>query len=75
MNPQLDWKAILALGGVAVVFYYLAKKEAGAAVSTVEKAVNPASTQNVAYKTASAIFAPAGQTIGTELYNITHPGQ
>ena len=73
--PNLDWKAILALGGVGLVFYFIAKKEAAAAVQSVEKAVNVTSPANVAYKAANAILAPPGQTIGSELYNIIHPGQ
>lgn len=71
---KADWKAILALGGVALVFYFLAKREASAAVKGVEKAVNITSPSNIAYQTANAILAPKGQSIGSEIYNITHPG-
>lgn len=72
MKPTLDWKAILALGAVTLVFAYLAKKEAAKAVTTVEKAVNPVSDQNVFYKAISSL-TPTGD-LGTSIYDVLHPG-
>jgi hypothetical protein len=76
MNPNLDWKAILALGAVGLVFYYVARREAGAVVTGVEKAINPVNPQNVFASAANAVTGAVTGTpsLGAEIYNITHPG-
>lgn len=62
-NVQADWKlAAVAIGGV-IVLYYLAKREATAAVTAVGGAINPVSKENVFYKATSAVVnATAGQS-------------
>jgi len=63
---NLDWKAVAMLGGVALVLYFVAKREAGA----VAQAVNPLNPENVIYKGASSITPQ--KSIGSWLYDLTH---
>ncbi len=52
---NIDYKTVLAVGGVVLVFAYLARRQALQAASTVASAVNPVSDQNVFYKSANAL--------------------
>jgi len=74
----LDWKGILAIGVVAGVGIYLAKKQLASAAAAVGTAVNPLSDQNVAYQASNAVTqAVTGNstdTLGTALYALFNPG-
>lgn len=76
-NLNIDWKTVLALGGIALVFYYIAKKDAEAAAVAVGQAVNPVSPSNIFAKAANAVTGAVTGTpsLGAEIYNVLHPGQ
>jgi len=71
---NIDYKAVIAVGGVLLLFAYLAKKQAAA----VAQSVNPVSDQNVFYKGAGAVTgAVTGSQLplGTQIYDWLHPSQ
>ena len=76
---NLDWKAVLAVGGVALVLIYLAQRQARQAAQAVGDAINPVSADNVFYQGASgvvgAVTGDKSATVGTWLYDVLHPGQ
>ena len=52
---NLDYKTVIAGGAVVLILAYLAKKQAAAAVEAVGTAVNPLSSENLAYKGVNAV--------------------
>lgn len=85
---SIDNQTLLILGAFGALGVYLlysgGKAVAGAAVEaaeTVGEAVNPVSDQNIVYQGVSAVVDVVddgqrnGATLGTWLYDITHPGE
>ena len=68
---------LVAVGGL-VAWRLVANgaKVVDAVTEVVTEDINPASDQNVIYRGANSLFWPDGSnTLGTWLYNITHPGE
>jgi hypothetical protein len=69
-NRVLIWAGV-AIVGLFAVGYVFRKTEQAAG------AINPVSDQNIFYRGANAVlqvFTETGDTLGTWLYNVTHPG-
>jgi cell division GTPase FtsZ len=73
----MDYKTVLAIGGVALVLYFVFKKEAEKAAAAAGAALNPTSPSNVFYQGASAVTgALTGQpniSLGSEVYDLLNP--
>ncbi len=69
----LDWKGVLALGGVVIGLYFVAKSQAKQALET----INPVSENNIINQgiegVGTALSGEPGWTLGGWLYDITHP--
>ena len=76
---NLTPKTVFAIGGVVLVFAYLAKRQVVEASQALAEAVNPVSSENVFYSGASkitkALTGNQNKTFGTWLYDVTHPGE
>lgn len=77
---KLDAKAVLAVGAVALVAVYLARRQVIEVAKNVGAAVNPVSRENVFYKGTNAVVnALAGDgedaSLGTRLYDWIHGGK
>lgn len=74
MNTDTKIKLVLAIGG-GLVAVYLAKKAGGAAASAVN-AVNPFNNDNVINRGFTSVYQTvtgSEGTLGTDIYDITHP--
>lgn len=75
---NMNYKTVIAIGGLAVVLYWLSKREIAGALSAVGEAINPLSDKNVFYGTANAIggaVSGGGEdwSLGSAIYDLLNP--
>lgn len=70
---KMDWKGVAVLAGAALVIYFMTRRDVQQIAKTVGAAIDPASTENVFYKTVSSVTPQ--KSLGSWLYDVLNPGK